>query len=230
VGHIWSLSTEEQFYLLWPPIMMWVSRKAARRILFTTVFAGPLFRIAARVLVTKISPSHPYLPLYTTGFFARPEPIAAGCLMALLAVDQDSLGNLNRWFTWRPAIFAAMIAVACIALASHVKVFAIVCRPTISALTIPIMLWACANARGWAARALAWRPAVALGVLSYSIYLWQQPFLSQEDPDSRFTRFPIGIGLALAAAIVSYLVVERPFLKLKDRAAVARRNAVPDAL
>ena len=63
-------------------------------------------------------------------------------------------------------------------------------------------------------RFLNWRPVAFIGVLSYSIYLWQQPFFNRENP-SWFTRFPINLIGALAAAWLSYKLVEQPFLRLR---------------
>ncbi|HWE02047.1 MAG TPA: acyltransferase [Tepidisphaeraceae bacterium] len=229
IGHIWSLSAEEQFYFLWPPLMMLLSHKSARRLLLACIVAGPFYRVAMRVLVAKIPLLHPHDALYSTSFPARLEPIAAGCLLALLAIHPGSRRFLNRWCTARAAAIALAILAGCVAVSSYARIVGLVFRPTVSACAIPIILWFCANARGTLARILAWRPAVALGVLSYSIYLWQQPFLSQEHPGFRLFRFPIGIGFALGAGILSYLIVERPFLKLKDRQA-GRTSPAPAVL
>ena len=217
LGHIWSLSAEEQFYFLWPPIMMLLSHRTARKFLLACIIAGPFYRIAMRILVAKVSLFHAHEALYSTSFPARLEPIAAGCLLALLAIEPASLAFLNRWCTARATAIALAILAGCVVVSSYSKIVGLVFRPTVSAFAIPIVLWFCANARGTLSRMLAWRQAVAMGILSYSIYLWRQPFLSQEHGDSPLFRFPIGVGFALVAGILSYLIVERPFLQLKDR-------------
>jgi peptidoglycan/LPS O-acetylase OafA/YrhL len=58
---------------------------------------------------------------------------------------------------------------------------------------------------------------IGLGILSYSLYLWQEPFLSYAstyDP-AWWQKFPQNVGLALAVAAISYFVIERPILQLK---------------
>ena len=55
-----------------------------------------------------------------------------------------------------------------------------------------------------------------LGVLSYSLYLWQQPFLNRLGT-SWINAFPVNVLLAMAAGLISYYAVERPLLNLRRR-------------
>src|SRR5205085_12215824 len=67
-------------------------------------------------------------------------------------------------------------------------------------------------------RVLNTRVMVAIGVLSYSLYLWQQLFLTQfRPPVSVVQTFPANVLMALACAVISYRCVEAPFLRLKGR-------------
>jgi peptidoglycan/LPS O-acetylase OafA/YrhL len=56
-----------------------------------------------------------------------------------------------------------------------------------------------------------------LGVLSYSLYLWQQPFVNRNS-DGWWAAFPVNLLLALACAMGSYYIVERPFLRMGRKA------------
>ena len=79
-------------------------------------------------------------------------------------------------------------------------------------------VWSMATAPATAiGRVLETRPMVFVGVLSYSLYLWQQPFLNPHNA-GWVAAWPINIVLAAGAALVSYYVIESPFLRLKDRA------------
>jgi peptidoglycan/LPS O-acetylase OafA/YrhL len=75
-------------------------------------------------------------------------------------------------------------------------------------------------------RLLNSRPMTALGVLSYSLYLWQQPFLDAGGP-LPMSRWPANIPLAFACAVASYFLVERPFLRLKDRIGWRASHRIP---
>jgi peptidoglycan/LPS O-acetylase OafA/YrhL len=61
-------------------------------------------------------------------------------------------------------------------------------------------------------RLLNSRPLVFTGLMSYSLYLWQQPFLNRNAP-AKLTTFPVNLLLAFACASVSYFIVERPMLR-----------------
>jgi len=81
-----------------------------------------------------------------------------------------------------------------------------------------------------ASRFLSWSPVAFLGVLSYSLYLWQQPFVNRNS-SSALTHFPLNCLFALAAALASYYLVEKPFLKMKKRFESSRvKSAAADDL
>ena len=69
-------------------------------------------------------------------------------------------------------------------------------------------------------------PVVFVGTISFSLYLWQQPFANPDLPVAH--AFPLGIAWALMAASASYFVVEKPFLRLKDRFAAREAPRVND--
>lgn len=66
----------------------------------------------------------------------------------------------------------------------------------------------------------------AIGVGSYSLYLWQQVFLNP-GKTAFINRFPQNLILACLAAAASYLLIERPFLRLKEKLARRRPASAP---
>jgi peptidoglycan/LPS O-acetylase OafA/YrhL len=62
-----------------------------------------------------------------------------------------------------------------------------------------------------------------VGTLSYSLYLWQQPFLNRTEARV-FTWFPLNIALVFVFALASYYGVEKPFLRLRQRVERRRRS------
>jgi len=71
-------------------------------------------------------------------------------------------------------------------------------------------------------------PMIWLGMLSYSLYLWQQPFCTMVGGEHVFQRFPLNIFVSLLAAAFSYYVVERSFNKLKGL--VRERKEAPKVM
>jgi peptidoglycan/LPS O-acetylase OafA/YrhL len=65
-------------------------------------------------------------------------------------------------------------------------------------------------------------PVMWLGAISYSLYLWQQIFLNRVS-SSLWTAFPQNLVLSILLATASYHLVERPFLKLRERWTGKRR-------
>jgi peptidoglycan/LPS O-acetylase OafA/YrhL len=83
--------------------------------------------------------------------------------------------------------------------------------------------------------ALGWRPLALIGIASYSLYLWHLPIIFWLVPDTATDFWPllgIALPLCLAAAALSYRLVESPFLRLRRRwsrpvTVSAPRRAVP---
>jgi peptidoglycan/LPS O-acetylase OafA/YrhL len=205
LGHFWSLSAEEQFYLLWPAVLLLAGRR--RSVLTATA-------------VWLLSPFrfmlfwHAGLPLLGT-WFVDEQFIAAGCLLALLH------GRLHqqRWYrlalTPRGAAVALAAVVGLTAVArdtggGHAARLAMM----LLALALVVMVDAAMTAPAWG-RVLDWPPLAWLGTLSYSLYVWQQLFLQPNG--GRMLPAPWNVLAALAAACLSYYGWERYFLRLKRR-------------
>jgi peptidoglycan/LPS O-acetylase OafA/YrhL len=89
-----------------------------------------------------------------------------------------------------------------------------------------VIIWCCANnPKSMVSELLDCSMASGIGILSYSMYLWQEPFMTPARGTGIF-EWPYNLAALMGCAMLSYFVVERPFLKLKDRFAV--REPVPD--
>ncbi len=90
IGHLWSLSVEEHFYLMWPLVML--AGRSAARITAMVLMAGCF---AARWVILIKFPAHTSMAEVWT--FTRLDTIAAGCLLALLAWEPGWRRRLDRW-------------------------------------------------------------------------------------------------------------------------------------
>ena len=206
VDHLWSLAVEEQFYLLWPATLMALSLFGSARAAVAVVVLAPLVRVVA----VTLAPGSPQAN--GAAFEATADSLAVGCLLALWR-DQlwASPGYrrmvLSRWCI--PALFALGMAAGV-----SVKLGVLVGQ---SLITIAIALGIDRSVRrpfGLAGRALNWRPVAAIGVGSYSLYLWQQ-LVVDASPKSTFP-FPLNLALAGLLAWASYHWVEQTALRFRD--------------
>jgi peptidoglycan/LPS O-acetylase OafA/YrhL len=96
----------------------------------------------------------------------------------------------------------------------------------LNSLAIAVLLWAVvARPTGVCGRMLNHPVAVGVGTISYSLYLWHALFCQHE---GAFVSFPLSLVLVFACALLSYTLIEKPFLALKDRlSAVGRTPALP---
>lgn len=210
IGHSWSLSVEEQFYLTWPLALAALGPRRAWWVAIAVFVSGPLMRVALYGITHD-------------GFIASSwnhDFIAAGCMMALseqapeLRVSRRlELLLQSRWIALAPLGLVALhlafgLSQRWVFAARVGAVFSV--EAVLVALTLA---WCVRNPSTIVGRALEWRPLRAVGVLSYSLYLWQQPFLFNYVPIPRWTWLPA----SFVCAWLSYRLIELPALTLRKR-------------
>jgi peptidoglycan/LPS O-acetylase OafA/YrhL len=217
---LWSVSIEEQFYLLWPLAV----RRCSRRMMACT--AGVLLILgtcctAALMLLTKHTPPG-YAMEYNT--FARLDPIALGILLALLfAYKTPSLSPIERsvLFALGATIWIIVSRYCEFKVRSPANVLDnMVGRPSIALATIAILV-ATLGARGF----LINRATLYLGKISYGLYaihafglLVAMKLLGQyQGPLGSVVIAIAGLFVTIVLAALSYRWLEAPFLALKGR-------------
>jgi peptidoglycan/LPS O-acetylase OafA/YrhL len=218
LGHTWSLAVEEQFYFVWPLLLKFLGTGRAMWFAAGVIAIEPLIRVANYALVPAMR-SHIGIMGHT-----RADSLMIGALAALLYAKPKFEQLINRLFAWH-----LPLAGGCFLLfvnpfleekgrGGYMLPAGFLLQSCIIAL---IMLWAIQNPDRWFGRMLNSRVAVHLGLISYSLYLWQQIFLT---PLNRtFTGvFPLNLVCTFAVAECSYWFVERSFLSW-------RKRFVPDA-
>ncbi|HEY8682705.1 MAG TPA: acyltransferase [Rhodanobacter sp.] len=213
IGHRWSLSVEEQFYLLWPLTLLVLRERRALIVAVAAIFTGPLVRVAIREWMFHVDPHS--LDGMLTSFPAMFDYLAAGCALALLRP-----WLLTRmWYlhlTASPWLALALPLVLLInRLGSH-TVAILLGSPVMNVCIALLIESSTRHAGSLAGRFLNWKPMVFLGVLSYSLYLWQAPFFDHRS-SAWMSAFPQNLMLAFLAALSSWFLIERPFVRLRNR-------------
>ena len=206
LGHLWSLAVEEQFYLLWPLTLRMLGPSRSVRFLCVVVAVAPLLRLLS-----------PYVgPAFD--FLIWSDALATGCLLALLRHHLAANGTYSRLLSSR-WFFLVPVAALAANYVTFTKIYWLVSETIMNIAVALSTDWAMRHSTSAVGRFLNLPTVSFLGVLSYSLYLWQQLFLNRSS-NSPYCAFPLNILLALAATLVSYLMIEAPFLRI--RAAIER--------
>ncbi len=209
VSHCWSLSLEEQFYLLWPPSLLLLGRRGATYLAAAIIALSPVSRVVSYYLAPSFR-GQEGLMLHT-----RLDTIMFGCLIALVSgtpAFEEILPRLIR--------SGRAVALGCLfLLASPVLEMRFGAKYlwtvgyTLQGIFISLMLlFAVRKPLSGFGRVLNARLVRHIGVISYSLYLWQQLFT---EPDRSW--FPFNLVLLGIVAEASFFLVERPALRLRDR-------------
>jgi peptidoglycan/LPS O-acetylase OafA/YrhL len=209
VGHLWSLSYEEQFYLLWPGVLALAGRRWAERVAWAAVLGPTLFR----GLWWAFFPAHRLVLEHA--FPTAIDALATGCLCALRS--EAWAPRARRWGggpLWAFALGAvALVLIPQDALPVLVRrPFRFAFNTALNAAIASWMLGSVYGAPDLMVRLLNLGLMRRLGTISYSLYLWQQLFVGFR----RLGPLPV-VTASLAAAGASYLFVERPLLRLRRR-------------
>lgn len=212
LDHLWSLSVEEQFYIVWPGLLFLLGNKRGARAAWIVVCLVPLIR------AMMWFGFHASDTAMTKHFEANADALLTGCL---LSMHFNRIGRHDWYRRFQGSWFFWLVALTMI-LGGH-GLFAIspagfyVVGQTIANLGTCLCIdWSIRHPERRFGKFLNYGPVVYVGMLSYSLYLWQNAFLNP-DWDGWPARLPISLLFAVGMAVVSYYAVEQPFLRLKSR-------------
>jgi peptidoglycan/LPS O-acetylase OafA/YrhL len=237
--HTWSLAIEEQFYLVWPLLvvaMIWFARGRAWALGLVAAF-GAAASVAAMNVLRGPDHSRAYY-----GTDTRIHELLIGALLAIL-VQRGPLGAgrlLDRWHrVWQLLSLLAISAIViAFAIVEDKSVFYYRGGSLVFALAVATLILTMERGEGPIARVLGWRPVVWVGVTSYGLYLYHWPILLWIDERVlpfrgqalKFAQVAILVGVSAA----SYYALEKPIrsgtplgLRLTTRRAIV---AAPAAL
>lgn len=228
--HLWSLSVEEQYYVLWPALLLFLlNRLSAKKVLRLTICLALLSAVLrfSYWFFTNYANVGALVSEYYFRTDSRLDGLLLGSAFAL-AVCFGLLPSYNRAKPYIHIYTAAAIAFVILItvfpfgqryfLASFgflmVAIAAVIC---ISRITI------------YPSRVLTaifgFRPLAFVGKISYGLYLWHYPigFLIKNNgfATNVYTALELKLACTLGAVLLSYFLIEKPILKLKDRIAGA---------
>ena len=208
--HTWSLSLEEQFYLLWPAALVFLGTKKSIKLAIWVIVLSPFSRVATYFL----APQHRVFlnAMLHTGL----DSIMFGCLLALLWRNDQFNQRVQPFLRgWIAALAAAFVLYVGPRLGAPFRgSYGFVVGMTLDAICISqILLYAVRVPDSWFGRLLNTPVLRHLGVISYGLYLWQHMFTRANSV--RFV--PWNLLAILACAELSHWLIERPSYRVRDR-------------
>ncbi|MFL6195572.1 MAG: acyltransferase family protein [Thermoanaerobaculia bacterium] len=228
LGHFWSLAVEEQFYLVWPLAVFLLRRRP-----LMAVCAGAIVLAVGCRLLLQMAGNAPAAFVLTP---ARLDALAAGALLALAVRGPGGAAAAARWA--RPVLIVSAAGLGLLfawkrGLPSEDPVVSVAGQALLAALfaaLLALTLAAPPEARG--VRWLAAPVLVFFGRYSYGLYVLHHPLLFLKPAGLSYAALPgwllfvVGAtGVSVAAALLSWRFLEKPFLDLKDRFPYGRMPA-----
>ncbi len=208
LGHCWSLAVEEQFYLIWPFCMAYFSKRTNLRIAVCAILLSPLSRVATYFAFASARAQVPIM------FHTRLDTLMFGCLLSLML----DMGIGTRFVRWalHPVVpiisFLFLFFVDSPAEGRWHATYAMTIGIVLTNIAIAgLLLNVVFRHQSPLGRLLNFSVVRHFGMISYSLYLWQQLFTG---PYTH--QFPVNILAIVACAELSFWLVEKPSFRVRD--------------
>jgi peptidoglycan/LPS O-acetylase OafA/YrhL len=242
LNHFWSLSVEEQFYIIWPFLILRVPDRYLKRLFLGVIFLGPIFRLSFYFVhasgVISFLAKDPAQAIYPLPF-SHMDAFALGAYISRFSIPQAKKQILIMLVlipvTGFTAQYLATGEIGAISAFGYPLLlsnsFQYIWGYTLVNYFFALLIYGVAR-EGWFVRFLEIRPARYLGKISYGLYVYHFPiiwFVAQttesyfKDPYLKPLNALIAFVTTVVIASLSYYLMERPILNLKDRFFAVRK-------
>ena len=222
--HMWSLSFEEQFYLVWPwlTIFFLTVWTRLRTVVISIVVLIVVIAVHRAILYHGINTWYP--------LFVRTDTRADSVLIGGLAAHIWIRGREPRRYLPVAAWVASAVLLFCLPFTGTTGPFLYRGGFDLIDVCCVILVLAVVDGNWLGRRLFEWKPLVYVGTISYGVYLWHLPiFFAVRYYGANWgnvARVVVALTATLAIASGSWYLVERPALRLKEKLAVVGRRAV----
>jgi peptidoglycan/LPS O-acetylase OafA/YrhL len=208
IGHTWSLGVEEQFYLLWPALLLILGKRKGFWAAASTIVICPIIRVGLWHFYKS--------PGIGFRFETVADAISTGCILAGAQTWLSAQSLYKK--VLGSNLFLAVPATVLLfhMLYGHPTIYYLISHTVMNVGIALCLHWCVTHHTGTVGTILNSRPLVFVGVISYSLYLWQQMFLNRYS-SSPITQFPFNVICLFVAALASYYAIEQPCLRLRQR-------------
>ena len=210
--HMWSLSVEEHYYLIWPVLLAYLLRKLPPARVWTMV--AMLYVLALLWRMWWVEAGQPFYQIFFR-FDTRATGMLLGSMLASIAVLQPArmaaLVARQHYLLWLVPVFPLLMAWG------WDDNGALLWGMALAELTTLAILVAVYHRRGVVFDMLSIRPLAWLGQMSYGIYLWHYPIVRWLRADFSWpVVVAVGLPLSVALAALSFYTIERLALRWRD--------------
>ena len=231
VGHLWSLAVEEQFYLLWPMVILFTPKRRLVAVIMAFITGAVAIKLGYEILLPRESASGMYLVLTPTCFDA----FGIGGLLALFKFEQVYYAAFCKWIKWLALIAIPLFVLAC----SNGVISNVFLRLSISFPSAALIIILMEEKSGLVNGLFSNRVLTYLGKISYGLYLWHMPipaiypvmsgFIAKKGlliPFTHYSILPFAGGnkqvfiyaiVLVAIASISWFFFEKPINDLKQK-------------
>ncbi len=231
MSHAWSLSVEEQFYIIWPVLLFVLLKMKSKRVVLFILLSLVVISILLNVWFWQTGV--PYLRMYF-GSDTRANEILIGCIAALLIswgvfqrVEGSKWAGHLKWAFHSTAILSLSGILLSFFLVRHNQGFVYnggfaLISVGVALVILDLVLFPSATSRIFEFALLVW-----IGRISYGIYLWHFPIFEAsrqlfEGRTSVIFYQIFGLIATFLVAAASFYLLEQPFLKLRRRFGTSR--------
>jgi peptidoglycan/LPS O-acetylase OafA/YrhL len=239
LAQTWSLSVEEQFYVIWSVLMVIAVSFHRRFLAYAFAVVGLALSIGQRLWLVFSAPH------YKNGIFdrtyhafdTRADALFVGCLLGLLAAD----GVFEGWKE-RSQQLMAVVAAAAAAFLVWMLLYSslpsenvlIWWLPTTSVAFAIIIMYFVICPGGWGSKVIGVGVFVFIGEMSYTLYLVHFPVFIAVSPSTLHWAFwpteALRLAIVFSIAVVSWYTIERPLMRWRRRSADRQPQPQPELL
>jgi peptidoglycan/LPS O-acetylase OafA/YrhL len=207
--HLWSIAVEEQFYLVWPVLLLVIARCGRRvdnRVAVIAALGSAASLVLMISLVSSVDPSRVY-----TGTDTRAFSLLLGAVVATRPVRAMLARVADRWVGVVLALLAVGVGTAWLLVDGVNSVWLFTGGLFAHSLASALLIGLCAKApQALVAKVLAWQPIRWLGLISYSLYLWHWPIFVLLSPQRGWLQTVAALAVSIVVAALSKYLVEDP--------------------
>ncbi len=215
MNHLWSLSLEEQFYFVWPIVVILVLGICRPLSVAVTVLVALIAGFTVYRWIGWHGPRSYYGLFVRTDY--RADAMLWGALVAHLWVRYREPKRWVHWAAWPAVIFLGYW----MAFVPETGPYLYKGGLTVIDFACAVLVLAVLQGRWTGGRVFTWRPLVLLGTVSYGVYLWHLPVYAAV---ARYgaswsweLRVVVSLLLTAAFTLFSWFLIERPALRRKQR-------------